>query len=57
MSGEPVFIGTRVPLKTLMGLAERHGRKGLEEFLEGFDVTGDQALAALREQGKLHLVR
>jgi len=54
MSGEPVFIGTRVPLGTLIRLVEHAGRAGLEEFLEGFDVIREQAMAALKEQESFH---
>lgn len=48
MSGEPVFVGTRVPLKNLFDALE-HGRS-LEEFLESFPTVGRQeAIAALQE--------
>jgi len=48
MSGEPVFVGTRVPLQNLFDALE-HGRS-LEEFLESFPTVGRQdAIAALQE--------
>lgn len=48
MSGEPVFAGTRVPIKSLID----HLREGdtLDNFLEGFpSVKRAQALAFLEE--------
>ena len=48
LSGEPVFLGTRVPFKSLTDYLE-HGRK-LSEFLEDFpSVSRDEAIAALEE--------
>ena len=46
MGGSPVFVGTRVPVKSLF----EHLQDGatLDEFLEGFpSVTRQQAVAAL----------
>ncbi|HKS22395.1 MAG TPA: DUF433 domain-containing protein [Thermoanaerobaculia bacterium] len=46
MGGEPVFVGTRVPVQTLFDYLEEG--ETLEEFLECFPtVTRDQAMAAL----------
>jgi len=46
MSGEPVFVGTRVPVKNLFEYLE--AGDSLEEFLEAFpSVSRDQAVAAL----------
>ena len=46
LGGTPVFIGTRVPLQTLMDYVE--GGHSLEEFLDDFpSVTQEQAIAAL----------
>ncbi len=46
MSGEPVFVGTRVPVKNLFEYLE--AGDSLEEFLDAFpSVTRDQAVAAL----------
>jgi uncharacterized protein (DUF433 family) len=48
LGGTPVFIGTRVPLKTLMDYLE--GGHPLDEFLDDFpSVTREQAIAALGE--------
>lgn len=46
LAGEPVFVGTRVPLKNLFDYLE--AGDSLEVFLDEFpDVTREQALAAL----------
>ena len=46
LAGEPVFIGTRVPLKNLFDYLE--AGDSLEIFLDAFpDVTREQAVAAL----------
>jgi uncharacterized protein (DUF433 family) len=50
MGGTPVFVGTRVPLQTLLDYLE--GGQPLADFLEDFPtVTREQAVAAL-EQAK-----
>jgi uncharacterized protein (DUF433 family) len=47
LGGEPVFFGTRVPLRTFIDYLE--SGEPLAEFLEDFPtVTRDQATAALR---------
>lgn len=46
LAGEPVFFGTRVPLRNLFDYLE--AGDSLEIFLDAFpDVTRDQAIAAL----------
>lgn len=46
MSGEPVFVGTRVPLNAMFDYLE--GNHSLDEFLDDFpSVDRGQALAAL----------
>lgn len=46
LAGEPVFVGTRVPLKNLFDYLE--AGDSLELFLDAFpDVTKEQAVAAL----------
>ena len=48
VSGEPVFVGTRVPARTLVEWLI--GGHTLDEFLDNFpSVTRDQALAFLRQ--------
>ena len=47
MSGMPVFVGTRVPVKALFDYLD--AGEPLSEFLEDFPgVTHEQALKALR---------
>jgi uncharacterized protein (DUF433 family) len=56
MSGEPVFVGTRVPARTLLDYLE--GGESLEEFLDNFpSVTRQQAVAFLEEAGRALLAR
>jgi uncharacterized protein (DUF433 family) len=46
LAGEPVFVGTRVPLRNLFDYLE--AGDSLETFLDAFpDVTRDQAVGAL----------
>jgi len=54
MHGQPVFRGTRVPVKTLFDYLE--GGESLEDFLEGFPtVTRALAVEALEEARQLLL--
>ena len=47
LGGTPVFVGTRVPVRTLLDYLE--GGDSLKEFLEDFpSVTRGQAVAAAR---------
>jgi uncharacterized protein (DUF433 family) len=56
MSGEPVFVGTRVPVRNLLDYLE--GGQTLEEFLENFpSVTREQAIAFLEEAGRALLTK
>jgi len=46
LAGEPVFVGTRVPLRNLFDYLE--AGDSLETFLDAFpDVTREQVVAAL----------
>ncbi|MSP98365.1 MAG: DUF433 domain-containing protein [Betaproteobacteria bacterium] len=46
LGGTPVFVGTRVPVRSLFDYIE--GGETLDEFLHQFpSVTRDQAIAAL----------
>ena len=46
LAGEPVFVGTRVPLRNLFDYLE--AGDSLETFLDAFpDVTREQAVSAL----------
>jgi uncharacterized protein (DUF433 family) len=56
MGGEPVFVGTRVPVKTLLVYLE--SGEPLEEFLDNFPtVTKEQAIAFLEEAGRALLAQ
>jgi uncharacterized protein (DUF433 family) len=56
MGGTPVFVGTRVPLATLLDYLE--AGQPLSEFLEDFlTVTREQAVAALEQAKKALLAR
>jgi uncharacterized protein (DUF433 family) len=56
MSGEPVFVGTRVPVRNLLDYLE--GGDSLEEFLDNFpSVSREQAIAFLEEAGRALLTR
>jgi Uncharacterized conserved protein len=51
LGGEPVFVGTRVPVRTLLVYLE--SGETLEEFLDNFPtVTKEQAIAFLEEAGR-----
>jgi uncharacterized protein (DUF433 family) len=51
-SGTPVFVGTRVPIRTLLDYLE--AGDPLDEFLEDFpSVTREQAVATLRFAGQM----
>jgi uncharacterized protein (DUF433 family) len=48
LGGTPVFVGTRVPVRTLLVYLE--GGETLEEFLDNFPtVSREQAIAFLEE--------
>ena len=54
LGGTPVFVGTRVPVRTLIDYLE--GGHPLAEFLDDFpSVTHEQAIAALEEAKRLLL--
>jgi len=56
VSGEPVFVGTRVPVRNLLDYLE--GGDSLEDFLENFpSVTREQGIAFLEEAGRALLGR
>ena len=51
MGGTPVFVGTRVPFKTLIDYL---AGSGFEEFLQDFPtVSRGQAIAAIRQAGEV----
>lgn len=56
LGGTPVFIGARVPVRTLLDYLE--GGDPLEEFLDNYpSVTREQAVAFLEEAGKAAVAR
>ena len=51
LDGTPVFVGTRVPVRTLLDYLE--GGDSLEVFLENFpSVSREQSVAFLEEAGR-----
>ncbi|HYC59398.1 MAG TPA: DUF433 domain-containing protein [Thermoanaerobaculia bacterium] len=55
-SGEPVFVGTRVPVRTLLDYIE--GGDSLDVFLENFpSVSREQAVAFLEAAGRAALAQ
>ena len=56
LSGAPVFVGTRVPVRILLDYLE--GGEPLEEFLDNYpSVSREQAVAFLEEAGKAVLAQ
>ena len=56
LGGTPVFVGTRVPVQTLLVYLEKG--ETLEEFLDNFpSVTREQAIAFLEEAGRALLAQ
>lgn len=55
-SGEPVFVGTRVPVRTLLDYIE--GGDSLDVFLDNFpSVTREQAVAFVEAAGRAALAQ
>lgn len=55
-SGEPVFVGTRVPVRTLLDYIE--GGDSLDVFLDNFpSVSREQAVAFLEAAGRAALAQ
>jgi uncharacterized protein (DUF433 family) len=56
MGGEPVFVGTRVQVKTLLVYLENG--ETLDEFLDNFPtVSKEQAIAFIEEAGRALLAQ
>ena len=56
LGGMPVFVGTRVPVQTLLVYLEKG--ETLEEFLDNFPtVSREQAVAFLEEAGRALLAQ
>ena len=52
LGGEPVFAGTRVPLKSLFDHLE--AGDSIEDFLEGFPSVKREQVLAVLEESKAH---
>jgi uncharacterized protein (DUF433 family) len=52
LGGEPVFVGTRVPVKSLFDHLE--AGDSIEEFLEGFPSVKREQVIALLEEAREH---
>jgi uncharacterized protein (DUF433 family) len=54
LSGTPVFVGTRVPVQTLLDYFE--AGQSLSEFLEDFPTVSREQAVAVLEQAKRALL-
>jgi uncharacterized protein (DUF433 family) len=54
MGGTPVFVGTRVPVQTLLDYLE--GGETIDDFLSGFPSVSRAQVIAFLEQAKDQLV-
>ncbi len=52
LGGEPVFVGTRVPVKSLFDHLE--AGDSIEDFLEGFPSVKREQIVVLLEESKAH---
>ena len=53
MGGTPVFVGTRVPLQSLIDYLE--GGESIEDFLDGFpSVKREQVIAVIEARAGRH---
>lgn len=55
MGGTPVFLGTRVPVQTLLDYLE--AGESIDEFLAGFPTVSREQVIEFLEQAKDRLVR
>jgi uncharacterized protein (DUF433 family) len=55
LSGAPVFVGTRVPIKNLFDYLE--GGDSLEDFLEGFPPVNREQAVAVLEMAERSLIK
>lgn len=54
MGGTPVFVGTRVPVQTLLDYLE--GGETIDEFLQGFPTVKREQVVAFLEEAKARMV-
>ncbi len=52
LGGEPVFVGTRVPVKSLFDHLE--AGDSIEDFLDGFPSVKREQVIVLLEESKIH---
>jgi len=52
LGGEPVFAGTRVPVRSLFDHLE--GGESIEDFLEGFPAVKREQVIAVLEESRIH---
>jgi uncharacterized protein (DUF433 family) len=52
LGGEPVFAGTRVPVRSLFDHLE--GGESIDDFLEGFPAVKREQVIAVLEESKVH---
>ena len=50
MGGTPCFVGTRVPIQTLLDYVE--AGDSIDEFLDGFPTVSKKQIAAYLEESK-----
>ena len=54
MGGTPVFMGTRVPVQTLMDYIQ--GGESIDDFLEGFPTVKRPQVIAFLEEAKKRML-
>ena len=54
LGGEPVFVGTRVPIQSLFDHLE--AGDSIEQFLEGFPSVKREQVIALLEESRAHVL-
>jgi len=54
LGGEPVFVGTRVPAKSLFDHLE--GGDSIDDFLDGFPSVTREQVIELLEESKAHVL-
>ena len=55
LGGEPVFVGTRVPVRSLFDHLE--AGDSIEEFLRGFPTVKREQVVAILKEAKAHAAR
>ncbi|BAS54627.1 DUF433 domain-containing protein [Leptolyngbya boryana CZ1] len=55
MGGTPVFVGTRVPVQTLLDYLK--AGESIDDFLDGFPTVSREQVIALLEEAEKQIVR